>query len=91
MPAFRAAYNREMMEKVDTYEFDKYFNNWIDPQVLKKFSSKSTKKNEKLWKNTYKIRHTKQIRTDGNHLAKINYKKNVCRKDCRKLVSDQMR
>ena len=89
MPAFRAAYNKEMMEKVDTYKFDKYFNNWIDPRVLRKFTSKSTKKNEKLWKKTYKFRYTRQIKKYGDDIATINYKKNACRKDCHKLVSDQ--
>ena len=85
----RAAFNKEMMEKVETHKFDKYFNNWIDPQVLRKFTSKRSKKNEKLWKKTYEFRYTKQMKKYGDALATINYKKNVCRKDCHKLVSDQ--
>ena len=67
MPQFRAAYTEDMLAEVKTYKYDKYFNNWINPKVLKKFTSKSAKKNKKIWKKSYGLKHSGQMKEYGKH------------------------
>ena len=71
MTAFRAASNKGMLNSVGTFKYDKNFNNWIDPEVLKTFAKSSL---NTIWGNSY----------DFSHLVFLNHAK--CERQCRKNI-----
>ena len=87
MPAFRDAYNKEMMDQVETYKYDKYFNNWINPKVLEKFTSKNAKKNKKMWEKSYGLKNCGQLKEYGRFHTAQNPSKKNWKKICYKAVS----
>ena len=52
MASFRDASNKVMLNSVKTIKYDKNFNNWINPQVLKTFTKRSYKT---AWNKSYDI------------------------------------
>ena len=40
MTAFRAASSKAMLNRVKTVKYDNYFNNWVNPKVLKKYTKR---------------------------------------------------
>ena len=50
MAALRAASNKAMLNSVETIKYDKNFNNWIDPEILKTFTKSRF---ENAWKKSY--------------------------------------
>ena len=85
MPAYRTAHSQEMLERVNTYKYDKKFNNWIDPEVLQKYTSKSKKKVQQLWEKALKLKGAGQIKRYGSS-AESN--KGIWKQLCHTLVSD---
>ena len=49
--AYRKAYDKKTMEKVNINKFDKYFNNFIDPNVWSEFLESPTK----MWWKSYDL------------------------------------
>ena len=54
MAAFRAASDNQLLKSVKTSKYNKNFNNWINPEVLKRFSRKSTYL--KTWRKSYNFK-----------------------------------
>ena len=50
-PGFRVAHDETSLSLVPRLKFNKNFHNWIDPQVLKKFTSEKTAK--KAWRDLF--------------------------------------
>ena len=50
MAAFRAASNKAFPSRFDKIPYDKNFNNWIDPRVLKKYTKRRF---EAAWNKSY--------------------------------------
>ena len=84
MPAYRAAHSQQMLDRVDTYQYDKNFNNWIEPKVLKKYTSKSKKKVHRLWEKALKLKGAGQLKKYGTS-DKSN--KSMWKRLCHTLVS----
>ena len=57
---FRRAFNKEMLNRTKTFEYDKYLNNFEDPEVFAAFT-KSEKSANKLWKKSYNQLYTKMM------------------------------
>ena len=64
MHGYRAASNQDAYNKVDTFKFDEYFNNWINPKVLEKF----TQNPQKAWKRGYGFPYTRGVRWNGKNI-----------------------
>jgi hypothetical protein len=55
MHGYRVAFNKKTLDQVETFKFDKYFNNWMDPKVFKAFARKPAK----YWKKGYGFPYVK--------------------------------
>ena len=60
MPAFRAAHNKETLESVATFPYDKNFNNWRDLSVLISFVNDP----RKAWKEAYGLPYASPLPSD---------------------------
>ena len=58
---YRSAFDKESFSKVETFKHDKYFNNWIDPKVLKSFTSHPSK----AWKRSYGFNNVNLCKWNG--------------------------
>ena len=81
MHAYRAAYSNESMEAVDTFDFDKNYNNFWDPAVLKAYVTHVGE----TWKNSYGFSNTVSAPWDGKSLSSVDSTK--CHLKCAQLVS----
>ena len=59
-PGYRKAFNKEMLENVKTFKYDKNLYNFADPEVFKTFTM-DEKKAKKNWKKTYRFQYTSKI------------------------------
>ena len=66
---------------MDTFKFDKSYNNFWDPEVLKTYVTNV----KKTWRNSYGFPHTYPIRWDGKSFFTSNVTK--CHSKCALLVS----
>jgi hypothetical protein len=78
---YRVAYSQKTLDRVDTFKYDKNFNNWINPKVMKEF----TRSPKKAWKQSYGFPYVKKVRWDGVNL--VNYNSAPCHQRCARLVS----
>ena len=85
MHAYRTAASKEDLDRVDTFRFDKNYNNFWDPNVLENFVTNIGE----TWKESYGFRYTSPIRWDG----KTFYSGDVtrCHVKCARLVSTNVR
>jgi hypothetical protein len=58
MHGYRVAFDKKTLDEVATFKFDKYFNNWIDPNVFKAF----TRNPAKYWKKGHGFPYVKKQR-----------------------------
>jgi len=77
MHAFRRAFDNYSLSKVDSFKYDNNFFNWIDPNVMKQFVSKSYKK---VWRETYGFHNTFAASDELNREEMV-----PCFKKCAKL------
>ena len=84
LEGFRKASDKNQLEKVRTFKYDNYLNNFVDPKVFK-MMTKSEKKGRKIWKNTYGYQYTKQI--PGYYSFKVNKTSDMtpCLRKCAKF------
>ena len=61
MHAFRIAFSKEALEKVQTFKHDPNFNNFIDPKVLQQYALHP----KKTWKKSYGFPFTRTVYWDG--------------------------
>ena len=80
---FRKAFNQKMLENVETYKYDKYWNNNnVDPKVLKTLTS-SERKMRRVLRKSYGFRYTKMIPgyyARSNNVSSLNL--TACIKKC---------
>ena len=85
MHRYRTAFSKKMLKKVDTFKYDKNFNNWIDPDVMREFT-KSTRSLKTAWKKSYSFPYVTGVQWDG---ADINTGDGrPCWRQCAKLVRE---
>ena len=87
MAEFKKASSNDTFTKVPSFKYDNGFNNWIDPNVLKKFTS-SKKLARKSWKDSYGLYSTSFLNWDGINMGTANNTK--CVKKCAKLVCNTL-
>ena len=68
MHDYRAAFSEEKLNDVQQFKYDKNFNNWVDPKVLKSFT-KSTKSMRKTYKKSYGFPYVSLRDWDGKHMT----------------------
>ena len=73
--AFREANNDIGLENVKINVFNKLYNNWIDPKVLKKFTM-DKKSSKKAWRRGY-----------GYRSKRMGQGLDICTEKCEKMVS----
>ena len=61
MHAFRIAFSKEALDKVQTFKHDPNFNNFIDPKVLQQYALHP----KKTWKKSYGFPFTRTVYWDG--------------------------
>jgi len=57
---FRKAFNKEMLENTQTFEYDEYLYNFEDPKILAAFT-KNDKEARKIWRKSYNFHYTTMI------------------------------
>ena len=72
MAAFRGASSKAILRSYETIPYDKNFNNWIDPTVLKRYTKRRF---EAAWKKSY----------DSGNLVYLDHAK--CERNCWKTLS----
>jgi hypothetical protein len=84
MHGYRRAFSDRSLNMVDSFKYDNNFNNWIDPKVLKKFTS-NIESITKSWKESYGFEFTNLLGWDGkNHNKQTGYSK--CWLKCASMV-----
>ena len=83
MHRYRTAFKKELLRKVDTFKFDKNFNNWIDPDVMREFT-KSTKNLKTVWKDSYSFPYVTGVQWNGKDINTGDPR--PCWRQCAKLV-----
>ena len=85
MVKYKTAVTNKEWKKVSSFKYDGGFNNWIDPRVLKKYTS-SKKSAKKSWKDSYGFKIVRFLPWDGKNKQTANYTN--CIKKCAKLVGE---
>ena len=80
MHAFRIAFSKEALDKVQTFKFDPNFNNFIDPKVLKEYAMHP----KRTWKKSYGFPFTRTVYWDGKDTTTGDA--SSCWWQCAKLV-----
>ena len=61
MHTYRTAYSQQHLDMVETFEFDKNYNNFWDPAVLKTYVTDIARS----WEESYGFPHTYPVPWDG--------------------------
>ena len=85
MHDYRTAFSEEKLNKVQQFKYDNNFNNWVDPKVLKYFTSKKSLR--KAWKKSYGFPYVSVTSWDRKHKTPPNLTK--CFQKCAKYVSSR--
>ena len=82
MHDYRTASSKEQLNKVQQFKYDNHFNNFVDPKVLKYFSS--TKSMRKAWKKSYGFPYVSVL--SGNRFNRT-FNNTDCFQKCAHYVS----
>ena len=77
--AFRKAFNQEMLDDAETFKYDKYLYNFVDPEVFKAFTRKE-EKGSKIWGKSYGHYYNRMIPGYIAHQTPLNLTR--CIKKC---------
>ena len=80
MHAYRIAFSKEALTKVQTFKYDPNFNNFIDPKVLKEYAMHP----KRTWKKSYGFPFTRTVYWDGKDTTTGDA--SSCWWQCAKLV-----
>ena len=83
MHKYRTAFDKDMLENVDTFKYDNNFNNWIDPKVMREYT-RSNKHLKEVWKDSYSAPFATGLHWDGTNL--YSDEPRACWRRCAQLV-----